>query len=74
MPTSPFGTRRNFDENDAGALTCRACGHTMRTTRHCQRVELGCPSCGATWSPDDYADEFTDDFEEQLANVPLDRI
>ncbi|WP_319759075.1 dual CXXC motif small (seleno)protein [Maridesulfovibrio sp.] len=53
---------------------CRACGGDLYTYRECPRVILRCGECGKKFNIADYSEFIDDEFEEEMANVPMNRL
>ncbi len=67
---SLFGRKREASTS----VPCRACGRPLTMRRGCTAVTLRCGACGATYPLVEAAALLTDDLEEELAFVPMDRI
>ncbi len=58
----------------ATTVPCRLCGQALTMHRGCLAVTLRCGSCGASFPLAEAAGQMTEDLEEELAFVPMDRI
>ena len=67
---SSWGSARQWTTT----LACRHCGQDLTMYRGCTSVTLRCPACGASYPLAEAATDLTEDMEEDLAFVPLDRL
>lgn len=65
-----WGSRRQWDTT----VSCRHCGKDLTMYRGCTSVTLRCPACQASYPLAEAAPEITEEMEEDLAFVPLDRL
>lgn len=66
-----FGQKRH---NLPTGLKCKNCSAELTGSRTCTKVYLDCKKCGKRYHIDEFATEITDEFEEELAYVPLNRL
>ena len=53
---------------------CLSCGGRLTIKRTCTQVSFRCRSCGADFPREKYKDLMDEDLEEQLANIPVNRL
>ncbi|WP_029898132.1 dual CXXC motif small (seleno)protein [Desulfohalovibrio reitneri] len=62
-----------FDPHSLERAACPRCQGKLAPARTCARAYLRCADCGRREEITDHVPELDDDFEEQMANLPLDR-
>ncbi|WP_320008924.1 dual CXXC motif small (seleno)protein [Maridesulfovibrio sp.] len=74
-----FSSRNIFNKSAQGESPeqqgrCNSCGGELYTHRECRGVFLRCGSCGTKFNVADYSQYIDDEFEEEMANVPMNRL
>ena len=58
----------------ATGLKCKECSGDLTGTRSCTQVFLDCKKCGKRYILDEFSGEITEELEDELAYVPIDRL
>ncbi|WP_027722170.1 dual CXXC motif small (seleno)protein [Maridesulfovibrio zosterae] len=75
-----FQGRKTFNESTFEDATgeswcsCKSCGGDLYTRRSCTNVLLQCGACGKQFDVAEYSEFIDDDFEEEMSNVPMNRL
>lgn len=65
---------KSMSDSGESGCRCKLCGGDLYTRRSCTHVLLRCESCGKQFEVAEYSEFIDDDFEEEMSNVPMNRI